>query len=50
MLSTPVPPFLMRWFDPTGWLELIDDHRADVTGLVPSMVQILLARLLRTLT
>jgi long-chain acyl-CoA synthetase len=34
---------LMRWFDPAGWLDLAQQHRAQITTLVPSMIQMLLA-------
>ena len=33
---------LMRWFDPAGWLELSQQHRVNVSPLVPSMLQMLL--------
>jgi long-chain acyl-CoA synthetase len=35
---------LMRWFDPVGWLQLADKHRIQVSALVPSMIQMLLAQ------
>lgn len=34
---------LMRWFDPTGWLELVQGHRIQLSAVVPSMIQMLLA-------
>ena len=34
---------LMRWFDPTAWLELAQDHRVQLGAVVPSMIQMLLA-------
>ena len=34
----------MRWFDPAGWLKLAQQHRAQRTTLVPSMIQMLLAQ------
>jgi long-chain acyl-CoA synthetase len=34
---------LMRWFDPTRWLELAQEHRTQITAVVPSMLQLLLA-------
>ena len=34
---------LMKWFDPTGWLELIQDHKVQISALVPSMIQMLLS-------
>jgi long-chain acyl-CoA synthetase len=33
---------LMRWFDPTGWLQLAQDHRVESAPLVPSMLTMLL--------
>lgn len=33
---------LMRWFDPTGWLQLAQDHRAETAPVVPSMLTMLL--------
>ncbi|MFL5932125.1 MAG: class I adenylate-forming enzyme family protein [Gaiellaceae bacterium] len=35
---------LMRWFDPTLWLELAQEHRTQITAVVPSMLQLLLAQ------
>jgi long-chain acyl-CoA synthetase len=35
---------LMRWFDPAGWLDLAQRHRAQLTALVPSMIQMLLTQ------
>jgi long-chain acyl-CoA synthetase len=35
---------LMRWFDPVGFLELIAEHRLQVSAVVPSMLQILLSQ------
>lgn len=34
---------LQRWFDPTNFLELIQDHKLQVAATVPSMLQMLLA-------
>jgi long-chain acyl-CoA synthetase len=34
---------LLRWFDPVAFLELIEQHRIELSGVVPSMVQRLLA-------
>ncbi len=34
---------LMRWFDPTGWLELVQQHGIQISALVPSMIQMLMA-------
>ena len=43
-LHTPGPgtSVLMRWFDPVTWLELAQQHRVNVSPLVPSMLQMLL--------
>ncbi|HEV2450419.1 MAG TPA: AMP-binding protein [Streptosporangiaceae bacterium] len=41
--TEPGTVILMRWFDPAGWLELAQQHRAQRTTLVPSMIQMLLA-------
>ena len=43
-LHSPGPgtSVLMRWFDPAGWLELAQQHRVNVSPLVPSMLQMLL--------
>jgi long-chain acyl-CoA synthetase len=35
---------LMRWFDPAGWLKLAEEHRAQFSALVPSMIQMLLSQ------
>jgi long-chain acyl-CoA synthetase len=35
---------LMRWFDPAGWLKLAEEHRVQVSALVPSMIQMLLGQ------
>jgi long-chain acyl-CoA synthetase len=35
---------LMRWFDPDGWLRLAEQHRVNASPMVPSMLQVLLAR------
>jgi long-chain acyl-CoA synthetase len=37
------PTVLMRWFDPSGWLELAQEHRIQIAAVVPSMLQLLLA-------
>jgi long-chain acyl-CoA synthetase len=42
--ETPQQSILMRWFDPAGWLKLAQQHRAQRTTLVPSMIQMLLAQ------
>jgi long-chain acyl-CoA synthetase len=35
---------LMRWFDPVMWLELAQQHKINLSPLVPSMLQMLLAQ------
>ena len=35
---------LMRWFDPAGWVSLVEEHRIQASALVPSMIQMLLAQ------
>ena len=37
------PSVLMRWFDPERYLELAQEHRTQITAVVPSMLQLLLA-------
>jgi long-chain acyl-CoA synthetase len=37
------PTALMRWFDPQRFLELAQEHRTQITAVVPSMLQLLLA-------
>jgi long-chain acyl-CoA synthetase len=34
----------MRWFDPAGFLELIAEHRVQLSSVVPTMLQILLSQ------
>jgi long-chain acyl-CoA synthetase len=43
-LHAPQPgtSVLMRWFDPAGWLKLAQQHRVNISPLVPSMLQMLL--------
>jgi long-chain acyl-CoA synthetase len=45
-LHSPSPgtSVLMRWFDPAGWLRLAQQHRVNVSPLVPSMLQMLLGQ------
>ena len=45
-LHTPEPPvsILQRWFEPTEWLRLAAEHRAQTTAVVPSMLAILLGQ------
>jgi long-chain acyl-CoA synthetase len=35
---------LMRWFDPESWLQLAQEHRAQIAPVVPSMLYVLLAQ------
>ena len=35
---------LMRWFDPAGWVQLVEEHRLQTSALVPSMIQMLLGQ------
>jgi long-chain acyl-CoA synthetase len=35
---------LMRWFDPAAWVSLAEQHRAQGSALVPSMIQMLLGQ------
>ena len=39
----PGDAVLMTWFDPTGWLELVQEHKVHNSPMVPTMLQILLA-------
>jgi long-chain acyl-CoA synthetase len=39
----PGDAILMTWFDPTGWLELAQEHKVHNSPMVPTMMQILLA-------
>jgi long-chain acyl-CoA synthetase len=38
----PGTTVLMRWFDPAGWLRLMQEHRVTTSAVVPSMLQMLL--------
>jgi long-chain acyl-CoA synthetase len=40
----PGRSFLMRWFDPAGWVALVEEHRIQASALVPSMIQMLLSQ------
>jgi len=42
--TEPGTSVLMRWFDPAGWLSLAAEHRVEISALVPSMIQMLLAQ------
>lgn len=35
---------LMRWFDPAGFVSLVEQHRVQQSALVPSMIQLLLTQ------
>jgi long-chain acyl-CoA synthetase len=39
----PGDAVLMTWFDPTGWLELVQEFKVHQSPMVPTMLQILLA-------
>ena len=40
----PTRAVLMRWFDPELFLQLAQEHRTQITAVVPSMLQLLLAQ------
>lgn len=40
----PGTSVLMRWFDPAGFLDLVEQHEIQRATLVPAMVQLLLAQ------
>jgi len=40
----PGTAVLMRWFEPTAWLELAQEHAVQISAVVPSMLQLLLAQ------
>jgi long-chain acyl-CoA synthetase len=40
----PGTSILMRWFDPAGFVSLVEEHRVQASALVPSMLQMLLAQ------
>jgi len=42
--TEPGTSVLMRWFDPAGWLQLADQHKVEISALVPSMFQMLLTQ------
>lgn len=42
--TTPRTGVLMRWFDPVGWLQLAERHRAQLGAVVPSMLQLVMAQ------
>jgi long-chain acyl-CoA synthetase len=39
----PTVTALLRWFDPTAFLELVQEHGIQISAVVPSMIQALLA-------
>jgi long-chain acyl-CoA synthetase len=45
-LHSPEPNIsvLMRWFDPEAFLRLVEEHRIQISAVVPSMLQLLLAQ------
>ena len=43
-VQEPATSVLMRWFDPVGWIDLVEEHRLQTSALVPSMIQMLLAQ------
>jgi long-chain acyl-CoA synthetase len=43
-VTEPTTTYLMRWFDPAGWISLVEEHRIQTSTLVPSMIQMLLAQ------
>jgi long-chain acyl-CoA synthetase len=40
----PSRMYLMRWFDPAGWVALAAEHRIQGSALVPSMIAMLLTQ------
>ncbi len=40
----PSSSVLMRWFDPAGFLRLVQEHRVQTSALVPSMISMLLGQ------
>ena len=40
----PGRSILMRWFDPAGFVSLVEEHRVQSAALVPSMLQMLLTQ------
>ena len=41
--SEPGESILMRWYDPAGFVALVEEHRVQQAALVPSMIQMLLS-------
>ncbi|HEY9473819.1 MAG TPA: AMP-binding protein [Mycobacteriales bacterium] len=42
--TEPGSAVLMRWFDPAGWISLVEQHRVQTCAMVPSMIAMLLAQ------
>ncbi|HEX8976622.1 MAG TPA: AMP-binding protein [Solirubrobacteraceae bacterium] len=42
--SEPGVGVLLRWFDPDAFLQLVGEHRLQISAVVPSMLQILLGK------
>jgi long-chain acyl-CoA synthetase len=40
----PGQMYLMRWFNPAGWVKLAEEHRIEGSALVPSMIAMLLTQ------
>jgi long-chain acyl-CoA synthetase len=40
----PAESVLMRWFDPAGFVALVEEHRVQQSALVPSMIGMLLSQ------
>ena len=40
----PASSVLMRWFEPSAWLALAEEHRVQIAAVVPSMLQLLLTQ------
>ena len=40
----PATSVLMRWFEPSAWLDLAQEHRIQIAAVVPSMIQLLLTQ------
>ena len=40
----PGEAVLMRWFDPAGFIALVEEHRTQLSALVPSMIGMLLTQ------
>ena len=43
-VEEPSETVLMRWFDPAGFVRLVEQHRTQTSALVPSMISMLLAQ------